>query len=240
MSEIHPFFDFFEKKRPSIPRDSKEWNDAWIKINYKSYPRFPRVQLPKTNIKFISLEESIQKRKSQRNFSSESLDLNELSSLLFWGAGITAPGPTEDEHRRAYPSGGGRYPIEIYFAALNVENLEKGIYHYNVLEHSAEFMQKTSKEKIQALSFYEFTSFASAVFFFTLIPSRSTNKYGNFGYKIGLIEAGHIAQNMYLISSALDLKSTSIGAFKDIQATCELLDVDGQNEVPFYSFIVGK
>ena len=40
--------------------------------------------------------------------------------------------------RRAYPSGGARFPLEIYVFLFKCKDLVSGIYHYNVLDHSLE------------------------------------------------------------------------------------------------------
>ena len=36
------------------------------------------------------------------------------------------------------PSAGALYPIETYIAAHNIENVESGVYHYNIREHLLE------------------------------------------------------------------------------------------------------
>ncbi|OGM27213.1 hypothetical protein A2627_01800 [Candidatus Woesebacteria bacterium RIFCSPHIGHO2_01_FULL_39_28] len=235
----HLFFKFFDIDRPNIPKDGSQWPESWKKIEYKSYPRLPQIKLPEPDLKGATLAGAILHRKSDRHFSSYSLSLTDLSTILFFGAGVTQRGQNVDTHRRAHPSGGARYPIETYVAVLNVNELKKGIYHYNVLNHSLEFLLDTDKETISKLSAYDFVKEAAATFIFTCLPERSAIKYGNFAYKLILIEAGHIAENMCLVSAALNLRASVVGNVHNIEIANGLLDTDGLGEIPFYLFAVG-
>jgi SagB-type dehydrogenase family enzyme len=44
---------------------------------------------------------------------------------------------------------------------------------------------------------------------------RTTRKYGERGQRYVQIEAGHVAQNIYLQATALNLGATVVGAFRD-------------------------
>ncbi|MBI2023830.1 SagB/ThcOx family dehydrogenase [Candidatus Giovannonibacteria bacterium] len=237
---MHPFFEFFNQNRPYISKDSLEWPSSWKIVDYKTYPRLPQIALPKPNLRDASLESAIINRKSEREFSGDSISLSELSALLFFGAGIVKNGENNFFHRRSHPSGGARFPIETYFAALNVDGLKNGIYHYNVLNHAAEFLLDADRDIIGKLSVYEFVKKAALVIIFTMIPERSSRKYGNFALKVGLIEAGHIAENMYLVASALKLKGSAVGNISDNGVVEKLLDIDNSSEIAFYMLAYGK
>jgi SagB-type dehydrogenase family enzyme len=64
-------------------------------------------------------------------------------------------------------------------------------------------------------------------------------KYGNFAFKLGLIEAGHLAQNLYLMSAEQNLKCCALGGFNE-KIIHKLLDIDGATEIAFYAFVAGK
>jgi SagB-type dehydrogenase family enzyme len=64
------------------------------------------------------------------------LVLGELSALLWAAAGITAR--ERGLSLRTAPSAGGLYPIEHYVVVNDVEDLERGLYHYDVLGRSLE------------------------------------------------------------------------------------------------------
>ena len=50
--------------------------------------------------------------------------------------------PTDQKEvvRRFYPSGGARYPLEVYLLIQRVDSLTTGLYHYNVKENSLEIL----------------------------------------------------------------------------------------------------
>lgn len=239
MFNLHSLFKFFNSDRPYIPANQDEWPDAWKKVEYKVYSRMPKIKLPKPSIGDIAFEEVILKRKSEREFSQGFLNQNELSSLLFFGGGIIRGNENSEYAKRAYPSGGARYPIETYLILRRAENIKPGIYHYNVLDHALEFLIEEESEMTGKLFPYEFAQNAAVVFIFTFMPARSVKKYGNLALKIGLIEAGHLAENIYLVSIALDLKCSALGAIRE-NIACSLLDIDGMEEIPFYALACGK
>lgn len=239
MFNLHPLFKFFNSDRPRIPSDNAQWPDAWKKVEYKIYPRMPQIKLPAPELGEWSLVNAILKRKSERVFSATAMNLKELSTLLFLGAGITRNAVDTTKSRRSYPSGGARYPIEIYVVSSKIKDLGVGIYHYNVLQHSLELLGEAEKRNINSTYYYEFGGQAAAVFIFTMVPWRSVRKYGNFAFKVALIEAGHLAEHMYLVSTALNLKCCAMGGMHE-KAVCELLDIDGTQEIPFYMLAFGN
>lgn len=72
-----------------------------------------------------------------------------------------------------------------------------------------------------------------------MIPWRSSMKYGNFALKVGLIESGHLAENIYLAVQALKLKCCALGGL-DEKITHNILDIDGVTEIVFYVVAIGK
>ncbi|MDP3948790.1 MAG: SagB/ThcOx family dehydrogenase [bacterium] len=237
---MHFLFEFFNRNRPPISQDHSEWPDEWKRVDFKTYPRLKQVALPPPELENVPLKEAILKRKSSRDFSDEPLTLQEISTLLFFGGGLTELAENmEYSSRRTYPSGGARYPIEIYFVARNIKDLTPGFYHYNVRAHSLELLGETDKEDESKFFHYDFADSAPGVFVFAIIPERSTRKYGNFGLKLGLIEAGHISENIYLISPVLGIKCCALGGLDEDKAV-EAFDLDLEEEIPFYALAVGK
>ena len=68
---------------------------------------------------------------------------------------------------------------------------------------------------------------------------RCCDKYGKLGYRYILLEAGHIGQNMYLVSEALGLKCCALGGTRDENLE-KLIDIDGVTEAVVYGFAVGR
>ena len=70
----------------------------------------------------LSLEEAIVARRSIREFSDQSLTLQELSQILWAAQGITSRWGG-----RAAPSAGALFPVDTFVVVGNVESLEAGV-----------------------------------------------------------------------------------------------------------------
>lgn len=177
----------------------------------KEYERFPKIKLER-RLPTISLGEAFNRRESHlKNTSSHPLTLADIE-LLF-----TPLAQKEESRYRYYPSGGALYPIETYLIS-SFENSESNyLYHYNPKLHVLErlwptpddfdlddlFIKKESSKKIQA------------AIFFTAVWERSAKKYGDFTYNLALLEAGHMAQNMLLAATELNIEFCPMGGFND-------------------------
>ncbi len=174
------------------------------------------ISLPSPLIKGdISLEEVIFKRRSIRDYQSKSLSLDQLSQILWSGQGIT----DEKTKFRTAPSAGALYPLDIYIAVgdKGVEGLEVGSYHYIPQGHKieklagADFRVAIMKAALEQ----EFIAQAPVVLVITGGYERTTKKYADRGKQYVHMEAGHVAQNIYLQAVALNLGTVTIGAFSE-------------------------
>ena len=236
------FHQYTKRFHTAIPRDSSLWPDEWKTTYYKAYPRLPKIKLHHEEANF-DLFQAIQKRSSKREMNGKPIDLAELSSLLKYSCGITRT-IQEGDGRRAQPSGGARFPVETYcLISKPGKGLEPGLFHYDVKNHQLDTLWKRefTKEDLDQISTYEFVKDASLIIFLTAVFWRSQNKYGERGYRFILQESGHIGQNIYLISEALNLKCCALGGFRISDEQIEkLLDIDGVTESLVYTAVVGK
>ena len=231
-----PFFEFFGKEMPLININSPEWGT----VTYKEYPRSPKIILPKpVSLPAKTIENILRRRKTERNFSKKPISKKTLGQLLYWSAGlISKTAGAADEFRRFYPSGGARYPIEIYIANFTPGELDAGVYHYNVKGHILEKLSFSSAEKIKHALFFDFAKDAAALILLSFVGEQTTKKYGNLGYKLGLLEAGHIGHNIYLVGTALGLGVLALGGMNYEVAQRELNL--GEEETVFYQLAVGQ
>lgn len=221
-----------------IPQDETTWPDAWKRIEYKSYPRLPKIALPKTEAT-AGVRETIQARRSQRDFDKRPVSLEELSDLLRFSCGIT--GHHKGVELRAQPSGGHLYPIEVYpIVFAGAGELSSGVYHYNVHDHALDLLLKKdfSGEDIHRLFLYPWAQDAAVAFVLTGVFRRNQQKYGERGYRHILVEAGAIIQNVYLMATALGLRCTAIDAVEEGEIEA-LIDVNGIDESALVSVVVG-
>jgi SagB-type dehydrogenase family enzyme len=235
--------DNFQQKskyiRGNLPRHQLNWLKK-PKI-FKTYPNALKIiNLPDPEFnKEIQFWNVILNRKSTRKFKDESITLSQLSNFLFGITGLTRVFP--QYVFRTVPSAGGLYPIEVYTVINNVNTLERGIYHYNISQHSLELLKEGDfRIDITKGCLDQQMAFNSAVnFVWTAIIERSKWKYLQRCYRYIYMDAGHIGQNFYLIAEALGLGACTIGAIYDDEIN-ELLEIDGIDETAIYVGVIGK
>src|SRR5207249_928322 len=142
---------------------------------------------------------------------------------------------------RAVPSAGALYPLELYAAALQVDDLSPGLYHFDPLAPGLEAMRSgLTTEELAAVSTYpEIASSCAVLVLVAAIFGRTRFKYGLRGYRFALLEAGHVAQNLVLAATALGLAAVPLGAFYDRRAD-GFLGLDGVNESTLYMIALGR
>ncbi len=224
--------------RIHTPPDSHDWPAEWKTTFYKSYPRFAKIPLPATE-PAADFFELIRARRSQRDFSGVPVDIEALSTVLQYSCGITRSSPQGES--RAQPSGGARFPLEVYPIVFSGSELvPAGLYHYNVKAHALDtlWQRPFSKEDIAALFTYEWIQNSSVALVVTAVFNRNQMKYGERGYRQILHEAGHVGQNVYLASGALGMKCCTVSGTRDV-ALEKLIDIDGITESVVYGMVLG-
>lgn len=177
----------------------------------------------------LSLEETLAKRRSVRQFRPQPLTLEQLSQLCWAVQGITHPAGF-----RTAPSAGGLYPLEVYVV------LPQGVYHYRPQEHVLLRWQAGDlRPALHAVALRQDAVLqAAAVFVLTAVYERTEAKYGKQrSPRYVHMEVGHAAQNLLLQAVALGLGSVPIGAFYD-EGVQEALKLPADHR-PLYLLPVG-
>ena len=190
------------------------------------------IDLPKPKGRgVVSIEETLNKRKSVRDYKSGPLGLEQISQLLWAGSG-------KNLYRRTAPSAGATYPLEIYLVVGEVEGLEPGIYHYSSSGHSLRSIKEQDIRNRLSAAALEQRMITRAPINIVIAADyvRTTRRYGPKGIRYVHMEAGHVGQNISLQANALSLGTVMIGAFDDQQVR-EILGID---EEPLYIIPVGK
>ena len=233
--------DNFQTETKYIRTKSLGGNLDWTNKpeTYKSYPSSKTVQLqsPLQQSTF-NFTEVLRRRKSIRSFVSKPLSMADLSFLLWASTGIQR---TEHGYEfRTTPSAGALYPIETYIAANNVEDLEKGLYHYNIKNHLLEEIKLGSYgiNIAHASLAQEMCADASVVFIWTAVFRRSKWKYSQRAYRYIYLDAGHIAQNLGLAAASINCGSCEVGAFFDDELN-SIVGIDGTEESTVCLSVVG-
>ena len=217
------------------------------------------IKLPK----YLPLKESlgsvIRSRRSIREMGKKPLTMEQLATLLYYGDGPSGkfdfntfhnmpPTATLGEEYtgvvRCSPSGGGLYPITMYFVAFHVKGLEKGIYAYLPLTQSIRLVRRLSDadlEEYNRISTFGINidngTLGIAIYYVYSLYDNS-RKYGDMAMQFGYIEAGEIAENVQLAAPGLNLAAPDIGGYEK-GPTERFLGVDGLSKHVVHLTLVG-
>ena len=206
---------------------------------YKQMKWSTKVALPvPKGLSDMPVSAAIDSRRSVRQFADQPLSLSELSRLLVSADGITRSSGTTT--MRAAPSAGALYPGEIYLVVKAVDSLPPGIYHFDVSDTSLQFLQPgdLGEQLNAAANGQRSVGRTPVTLVLTSRFARVTHKYADRGYRYAYMEAGAIAENIYLQTTALGLGTVMAGAFND-DAVNGLLGIDGTDEAALIIMPVG-
>ena len=194
----------------------------------------------------LSLEKTIAKRRSARRCRAEPLALSQLSQILW-----SAQGTTGGRMFRAAPSAGATYPLEIFVfvgkqgvivseAKQAPEELQAGIYHYEIGSHSLGLHKsgELRPDLARAALDEEFIMQAPVDIIICALYYRTSHRYGRRGERYVHMEVGHVGENIHLQAVALGLATVEVGAFHDEEVR-EILGVEEQLK-PLYIMPLGK
>jgi SagB-type dehydrogenase family enzyme len=176
--------------------------------NYPGYPRWPLERVgPRL---WPPLDRVLRSRRSQRRLGTELPSRRTLSRLFFFAHGVQdtlGRGPT--------PSSGGLQSLELYVVNFSAGWLPSGSYHYDRAGHhlsqiAAAAERSSWQEMVPSLPLVE-----GGALLWILVGdgARITQKYGPRGYRFLLLEAGHLMQNLCLLSASLGLATVPLGGF---------------------------
>ncbi|MGQ9801394.1 MAG: SagB/ThcOx family dehydrogenase [Candidatus Saccharicenans sp.] len=174
-----------------------------------------------------SVEKALKNRQSVREYRDAPLSPAIVSQILWAAQGFTRERkepPTRWNPKyewqgglRTAPSAGALYPMEIYLLAGKVGGLPAGLYKYVPKSHALKKETEADKRKelCQAALSQPQIEKAPAVIVMAAVYERTSYKYGERAERYVHMEAGSIAENIYLQATALGLGTVLIGAFSD-------------------------
>ena len=189
-----------------------------------------RVALPDPTTRGArSLEQALRQRRSQRSFRPDPLPQAVVGQLLWAGQGVTAA-----DGKRAAPSAGALYPLELYVVTADA------VLHYVPAGHVVERRAAADlRPQLQAAALDQpAVGAAPAVLVVAAVPDRTRRKYGTWADSFVDREAGHVAQNILLQATVLDLAAVPIGSVDPHRAAAVLGLPPGEHVV--YLIPVGR
>jgi SagB-type dehydrogenase family enzyme len=198
----------------------------------------------KFSIGNIPLLEAINNRESRRQYTDESLSLEELSFLLWSTQGVKRLIRDGLLTLRTVPSGGCMHPFETYLVINRVESIKSGLYRYIATEHKLLFIKELDPAKMPDIASdifnrQTFIGKGAVVFIWTARPYRTEYRYGEDSLKDILMSVGHICQNLYLACEAIKAGTCAIVAYQQDKLE-QFIGVDGKDEIALYLAPVGK
>jgi SagB-type dehydrogenase family enzyme len=185
----------------------------------------------------------LQARASIREYQLQPLALDVLGRLLHASFGVRGYRKVDEQwsYDRPFPSAGGLYPLELYVATQQVAELADGIYHYDARAHALELLRPGRyHDTLADLTIEQHVlRDANLVILLAAVFQRTQWKYGQRGYRYVWIEAGHVAENIYLVAAALGLGPVAIGGFFDEQVN-RLVGLPRDEEDVIYLMCIGQ
>ena len=201
---------------------SNQGLDSGLEPVYKTYPHEKAIFLNNSFnvLSNVSFGEIINAYTQVNAFKDICISFNDFSELL----NITH-GAIKDQETtigtimfRTSPSGGSLHPIEAYVVINNVENIEKGLYHYNCKNNSIELLKTGDfKDFITDICHNKNgIRTASFVILHTCRWGRHIWKYRySRSYRMVHFDLGHIIQTSVLTAQALGLSTFHNPAVND-------------------------
>lgn len=187
----------------------------------QAYTKSPR-SLVKSGLLFdfvrigSRFEQILQKRRSCRNFSTAQLNQNLVGSICYYGYSI---------FHHHVPSGGALYPLKLYILVEKPQiDLPAGYYEYDAEKNVfVQFEDLVDIEQLKHCFNSEDVAFGSSVQIVIAGDlNRQTYKYSNRGYRLTLLEAGHVAENICLFCAEQGLGTCELGGILDEPLRIEL------------------
>jgi len=182
--------------------------------------------------------ELLEKRRSSRAHTDVPMTKEQLAFLL-WSMNSVQDfrGETKAHTLRLVPSGGARHTFEVYFAAINIEGLEPGLYHYLPLENVGERLATIERVGelpnreilVNMVVGQEWAVGAGALFFVATVPYRGEWRYGSLAHRMILTDLGYVGQNFSLSAAAMNLGSCQMAGY-DQELCDQLFGLDGENQ----------
>ena len=190
---------------------------------------------------------TLDKRKSIRWYGSNHISLDELSGFLYSSARIKKIFKTEQGvlTQRPYPSGGARYPLEIYVVNNKISDIQKGIYYYDPLKHRLILLNRNSNHQrkfnryIRNVQGPIMNRDSDVVFIITAVFARTMWKYGKIALPLIMSDLGTLYQTMYLVATDMQLAACPLGGTNE-ELVKHWLNLDWFEESHVGTFMLAK
>lgn len=191
--------------------------------------------------------EVLRQRRSRRHFSPHPLPFAALSELLICACGLQSVDGRTGTVRRPFPSGGCRHSLELYVAAMHVEDLPPNCYYFNPagslvpLAGLEGFTDKLERLTLRQIAESQVTPVRppAAVVLVTSIFARTFWKYQDLGLTLVHKDVGCLYQTLYLQATAQGLGGFAVGGGPEA-TFARALGLDPVRHSYVGAFVLGK
>jgi SagB-type dehydrogenase family enzyme len=208
MASPAAFYRWTELDRTSWPafRDAAGGFATSSEPRPRSHPGVHRVALPKVRARrLVALDAALSGRRSATRLSAAPLPECALAQLLRF-----AHGAFDTRGRGPVPSAGGLQAVELYAILFG-----RGVFHYDRAGHQlARLSGDAGREAwLARVPSLDLVQGGAALWLVVGDAARVEAKYGARGLRFLLLEAGHLMQNLALLSASLKLSTVPLGAY---------------------------
>ena len=189
-------------------------------VEPRSYPGYPTWRLPRRQRRWWpSFDATFAKRRCGRTLDTKLPDARTLGRLL-----QTAHGITGEAYRGPTPSAGGLQALELFVVNWQRGWLPEGIYHFDRIGHHLSQIEPhaTADRWRQLVPSLHQVEGGALLWLLIGDTQRVTTKYGERGDRFLLLEAGHLMQNLCLVSTSLGLCTVPLGGCLEREVAQEL------------------
>lgn len=194
----------------------------------------------------VDLADCLAQRSSRRVYADRAMPRDALAALFALGCRTRAliDHGADQSPVRPYPSGGGRYSLEVYPIVYRVADLAPGAYHYDPSGHALSPLDVDPHGGAQLLALVHdamaglMVGTPAVVLILTSRFARTARKYRFYAYHLILEELGALYQTLYLAAGRLGLAACALGQVRE-RWTAAWLGLDGVAESQVGLFALG-
>lgn len=223
MKSPRAFLRDTELDRTSYPefRDRiLEFERETPKVELRSYPGYPKLPLVRCRPRpLVGLDKTLMSRRSFRRLGADLLSKRDLGRLLQFAHGISGR-----EGRGPAPSSGGLQSVEVYLATFESSWLPRGIHHYDRAgHHLSRVTDEADRGRWRSLvPSLDLVDGGAVLWILAGDASRAEAKYGDRAGRFLLLEAGHVMQDLCLVSASLGWSLLPLGGALEPEIAKEL------------------
>jgi SagB-type dehydrogenase family enzyme len=231
-------------RRAREPLEPRGWAPDWADrpSQYKTYLDAVRLPLPDAALPTVPVAELDRWPTVEGEYTVERVAsmLRASYGVMSWRLRITwnhEPGRTrypQSTWSRGTASGGGLYPLEIYWVSGPSGPLLPGIYQYATGQHSlVRLLAGDVTDRVRAATGYHLDTCATDQFLVVSVAFwRNTFKYGSLGYHLVTQDLGALLGSWELLARAMGAPLRRLLWFND-RTLNELLGLDPRHESVF-------